>query len=123
MSVEVALAPRHKASLAAGLRAVYTPGTRLYHHFLTRGQFDRLYAPSSAERSAVGRYLAGAGLRVTSTSSPFLIRVTGVGPRQQAATNNGVYPTTPGYDEATGAGTPKMGRDHHRLRLVRPVKR
>jgi subtilase family serine protease len=31
--------------------------------------------------------------------------ITGVG---QATNNNGLFPTTPGYDEATGIGTPKM---------------
>jgi subtilase family serine protease len=77
MSVEVALAPRDQANLAAELRAVYTQGNRQYHRFLARGQFDRLYAPSSAERAAVAGYLAGEGLRVEGTSSPFLIRVTG----------------------------------------------
>ena len=34
--------------------------------------------------------------------------ITGVGPAQQAATNNGLFPTTPGYDMATGIGTPDM---------------
>ena len=34
--------------------------------------------------------------------------VTGNGKLQQAATNNGLYPSTPGYDEATGIGTPKF---------------
>ena len=34
--------------------------------------------------------------------------ITGHGPQQQAATNNGLFPTTPGYDEATGIGTPKF---------------
>ena len=34
--------------------------------------------------------------------------ITGIGKLQQAATNNGLFPTTPGYDEATGAGTPKF---------------
>jgi hypothetical protein len=34
--------------------------------------------------------------------------ITGIGPLQQAATNNGLFPTTPGYDEATGIGTPNM---------------
>jgi len=34
--------------------------------------------------------------------------VTGNGTLQQAATNNGLFPTTPGYDEATGIGTPKF---------------
>jgi subtilase family serine protease len=34
--------------------------------------------------------------------------ITGNGKLQKAATNNGLYPTTPGYDEATGIGTPKF---------------
>jgi subtilase family serine protease len=34
--------------------------------------------------------------------------ITGIGPLQQAATNNGLFPTTPGFDEATGIGTPRM---------------
>jgi len=34
--------------------------------------------------------------------------ITGIGPKQQAATNNGLFPTTPRYDEATGIGSPKM---------------
>jgi hypothetical protein len=34
--------------------------------------------------------------------------ITGIGPRQRAATGNGMFPTTPGYDLATGIGTPKM---------------
>jgi subtilase family serine protease len=34
--------------------------------------------------------------------------ITGVGPAQQAATSNGLFPTTPGYDLATGIGTPEM---------------
>ncbi len=32
--------------------------------------------------------------------------ITGAG---QTTTNNGLFPVTPGYDEATGIGTPKMG--------------
>ena len=31
--------------------------------------------------------------------------ITGIG---QATNNNGLFPTTPGYDLATGIGTPKM---------------
>ncbi len=38
----------------------------------------------------------------------FFNDITGVGRLQQAATNNGLYPTTPGYDEATGIGSPKF---------------
>ncbi len=36
--------------------------------------------------------------------------ITGVGPAQAAATNNGLFPTVPGYDEATGIGSPKMAQ-------------
>ena len=38
----------------------------------------------------------------------FFNDITGTGRLQQAANNNGLYPTTPGYDEATGIGTPKF---------------
>ena len=34
--------------------------------------------------------------------------ITGIGPGQQAATSNGLFPATPGYDMATGIGTPDM---------------
>jgi len=40
--------------------------------------------------------------------SKYFTDITGQGPRQRAATNNGLFPTTPGYDEATGIGTPKF---------------
>jgi kumamolisin len=34
--------------------------------------------------------------------------ITGIGKLQSTATSNGRYPTTPGYDLATGIGTPRM---------------
>jgi subtilase family serine protease len=34
--------------------------------------------------------------------------ITGIGSRQHAATSNGLFPTTPGYDMATGIGSPRM---------------
>jgi subtilase family serine protease len=40
--------------------------------------------------------------------SKYFTDITGQGHLQQAATNNGLFPTTPGYDEATGIGTPKF---------------
>jgi kumamolisin len=38
----------------------------------------------------------------------YLHDITGVGAAQQAATSNGLFPTTPGYDMATGIGSPNM---------------
>jgi kumamolisin len=43
-----------------------------------------------------------------SNPSMYFNDITGTGKLQQTATNNGLFPTTPGYDEATGAGTPKF---------------
>jgi subtilase family serine protease len=40
--------------------------------------------------------------------SKYFTDITGQGPLQRAASNNGLFPTTPGYDEATGIGTPKF---------------
>jgi hypothetical protein len=34
--------------------------------------------------------------------------ITGVGPLQKAADNNGLFPDTPGYDMGTGVGSPQM---------------
>jgi subtilase family serine protease len=77
MSVEVVLAPRHEAQLTSSLRAVYTPGSGQYQHWLAKGQFDARFAPSPAQRAAVARYLRSAGLTVTAASTPFLVRAVG----------------------------------------------
>src|ERR1700678_2366458 len=77
MSVEVSLAPRHAAELAGELRTAYTKGSRGYHQWLRRGQFDARYAPSAAERTAVTKYLRGEGLSVARSDSPFLISASG----------------------------------------------
>jgi kumamolisin len=34
--------------------------------------------------------------------------ITGIGPLQQIANQNGLYPTTPGFDMSTGIGSPRM---------------
>jgi kumamolisin len=85
MSIEVSLAPSHPAALASDLRAAYAKGSRGYHQWLRRGQFDAAFAPSAAERAAVARYLRGQGLSVGRSSSPFLIRATGSSGRIETA--------------------------------------
>jgi len=77
MSVEVSLAPRNAAGLAAELQGLYAKGSPEYGKFLARGQFDARYAPASGTRAAVTGYLRGQGLSVAATDSPFLISVTG----------------------------------------------
>jgi subtilase family serine protease len=90
MSVEVSLAPRNEAGLAAELKSLYTKGSGQYGKFLAQGQFDARYAPASGTRAAVASYLRGAGLSVSATSSPFLIRVTGSSAKITAAFHTGL---------------------------------
>jgi subtilase family serine protease len=85
MSIEVSLAPAHQAALASDLRAAYTKGSRGYHQWLRRGQFDAMFGPSSAERAAVARYLRSQGVSVRPSASPFLIRATGSSARIEVA--------------------------------------
>jgi len=77
MSIELTLAPRNATALNNALRAAYTKGSPSYHKWLARGQFAARYAPSAAERDAVARYLASAGLTVGRSSSPFTVAATG----------------------------------------------
>jgi subtilase family serine protease len=85
MSVEVALAPRNETGLTQELQAVYTQGTRQYHKFLAKGQFDAQFAPAASTVTGVKNYLTGQGLSVSATDSPFLLSVTGSSARITAA--------------------------------------
>ena len=85
MSVQVALAPRDGAGLNAELKAVYTEGSGQYDQFLSKGQFDAKYAPTTATTNAVAAYLRGQGLTVSSTDSPFLLQATGPSAKVTAA--------------------------------------
>ncbi len=77
MRVEVALTPSNRAGLTAELRSVYTPGSALFHHWLKRGAFDRMYAPAPVSVAAVSSYLHAQGLRTSRGGSPFLLAVKG----------------------------------------------
>jgi subtilase family serine protease len=85
MSVEVSLAPRDESGLNTLLSGLYTKGNRSYHRWLAKGQFDKLYAPTSASQAAVGKYLAGYGLSVQRSGSPFLVRAVGSSKQVSAA--------------------------------------
>jgi kumamolisin len=85
MSVQVALAPRDGAGLNAELKAVYTEGSSQYDRFLSKGQFDARYAPTTATTNAVAAYLRSQGLTVSSTDSPFLMQASGSSAKITAA--------------------------------------
>ncbi|HEY3528426.1 MAG TPA: S53 family peptidase [Nocardioides sp.] len=63
LHLAVALKPRHEAAENRALRAMYTPGSASYHHFLTARQWNARYAPSGSRVSAVRQYLAARGMR------------------------------------------------------------
>jgi subtilase family serine protease len=85
MSVEVVLAPRDQAGMNRSLSALYDPASATYHHWLTRGQFAQLYAPSAVSLARVTGALRAAGLAVSATRSPFLLRATGSSAQVQRA--------------------------------------
>ncbi len=48
----VVLAPRNSAALSAYARAVSDPGSAVYHHYLTPGQFARRFGATPAHDRA-----------------------------------------------------------------------
>ncbi|HYZ80255.1 MAG TPA: protease pro-enzyme activation domain-containing protein, partial [Solirubrobacteraceae bacterium] len=55
MHVTVALKPRDPAALATYARAVATPGSASYRHYLTPSQFARRFGATAAQIRAVRR--------------------------------------------------------------------
>ena len=85
MQIEVAVAPRDPAGLNSELAALYDKNSSSYHHWLTSGQFDARFAPTASTQASVASFLAGSGLTVTPSSSPFLVRASGSSARVSAA--------------------------------------
>jgi subtilase family serine protease len=82
----VALAPRDAAGLSAYARSVSTPGSLLYHRYLTVGQFARRFAPPAGQVAAVRRSLRRAGVVAGRLAANGLeLSVTGPAGRVQTA--------------------------------------
>lgn len=79
ITASVYLADRDAAALTAFAKAVSTPGTAQYHHYLTAAQTKILFAPTAAEARSVESWASGNGLRVGAVSSGFgaHVQVTG----------------------------------------------
>ena len=79
ITASVYLADRDAAGLTAFAKAVSTPGTAQYHHYLTAAEAKALYAPTAAEAHSVESWASGSGLRVGAVSSGFgaHVQVTG----------------------------------------------
>lgn len=77
MAVDVVLAPRNESGLSDLLADIYNPRSKNYQHWLARGEFRTLFAPTVQQTKAVADYLRNGGLEIEPSSSPFLIRVSG----------------------------------------------
>jgi subtilase family serine protease len=65
VTANVYLAANNASGLTAYAKAVSTPGSRLYGHYLTPAQVQRAFAPTASQISGVKSWLTGAGLSVT----------------------------------------------------------
>jgi subtilase family serine protease len=66
VGIRVYLAPRGgTAALDAAIRAVSTPGSASYRHFLTPAQYQARFAPTAQTIASVESWLRGAGMHVT----------------------------------------------------------
>ena len=61
------------SALDATIAAESTPGTALFHRYLTQDEFNARFAPSSADQEAVIDWLHSGGLSVTHTYSNHLL--------------------------------------------------
>jgi pseudomonalisin len=86
MHLAIALTPRHQAAERQAMRAMYTPGSATYHHFLTTDQWNARYAPSSARVSAVRDYLRSQGMHgFHVTGNHLVLSATGTAAQSQRA--------------------------------------
>ncbi len=68
MSLNVDLATREPVQLEELIRAVSTPGSPSYGHYLTPEEYDARFAPTGSEVRAVDTWLRGLGLHVAGVS-------------------------------------------------------
>ncbi|HLX88257.1 MAG TPA: protease pro-enzyme activation domain-containing protein, partial [Acidimicrobiales bacterium] len=71
--VDVVLRPRDPQGLADFARAVSTPGSGQFRHFLTPAQFDAAFGPDPETVAATRAWLQGAGLSPGSTTHDQLL--------------------------------------------------
>jgi pseudomonalisin/xanthomonalisin len=72
MHITVGLAG-NRATADAIVKAIYTPGSSMYHQFLTPAQFTAAVSPSQAAANAVASYLSNAGFTKVSIAPDRLI--------------------------------------------------
>lgn len=68
VQLDISIARPHPAAEQSLYRAMYTPGSAQYHHFLTPTQFDDRFGVPSATFTAVKQYATAHGLTLTSAT-------------------------------------------------------
>ncbi|NUR61553.1 MAG: S8/S53 family peptidase [Catenulispora sp.] len=91
VNVRIGLAGRDPAGLAAFARAVSTPDSPQYGHYLTPAQARARFGPTSAQLASVLRWLDASGLHVTE-ANPHWIDVTGTATATRQAFGGGMRP-------------------------------
>ena len=66
---QVVLAPRSPAAAQKFAEAVSTPGSDVYHHYLSASQWEARYSPTAAQVASVTTWLRQAGLDVGTVSA------------------------------------------------------
>ncbi len=86
LHIGLALTPRNAAAMQTALRAIYTPGSSTYHHYLTADQWRASYAPSSASVAAVENYLKAQGFTgITASGNRLLVSASGTAAQAEHA--------------------------------------
>ncbi|HEX7737636.1 MAG TPA: S53 family peptidase [Ktedonobacteraceae bacterium] len=86
LDLSIGLRPNDSASLDQALKAIYTPGSPRYHHYLTPDEFRQLYAPTSSQVQQVVSFLQSQGLAVHNIApNNLLIDATGTVAQAQQA--------------------------------------
>jgi subtilase family serine protease len=69
VSFDLTLKLRHAAAATRFVRKVSSPGSALYHHYLTDAQWERRYSPSAAKVSTAQAWLRSQGFTVGAVPS------------------------------------------------------
>ncbi len=91
VNLSIGLQIRNQADLDSLLQAIYDPQSAQYHQYLTPGQFNQLFAPTSDQVQQVVSFLQSQGLAVTGIApNNLLIDATGTVTQVQKAFNTQV---------------------------------
>ncbi len=73
LHMDVALRPRDPSALASFVKAVSTPGSPEYRHFIAKGQFGSVFGPTKSQITQIRNTLSSEGLTLGATSKNGLI--------------------------------------------------